>query len=797
MTEAKTMRLLTEQEAADILRGGGSKNATARTVRWLVQRPDAPSRPDLMIDLAQIAEYLRRITREDAPGLRGVARLFDRIVPKGARPRALSSAEREARAKARDSHSDICADLDRAIEGIDWERRARASADLLEFLRVYCTSDDPNDGALLEIPPPDEMQPIVRDIEQAVGDASIPYHIRIARGHGKTAYSKGAALWTLATGRRRYVVVVGSNDTNAANIVEDVFNCLTKSPRFVADFPEVAVPFRKFEGAWQRARMQKYHGQPTNARRSESRIVLPTVADPKTGKPFPASGGILEAVGFNAGARGKAHGILRPDFLILDDLQNDDKAQSDGQVGKMAAKVRKTFMGLAGHRKKIAAIMTSTPIEADDLSETFAADSGWKTKTYPMLKSWPKCHNLDAPAEERKGIRDWWDEYWGVYNAEKAADREPHIAANAFYAAHRAEMDEGAEVLNPQNFDPLTELSGVQHALNILFRDGEDAFMCEYQMRPPRQTLAVEISAKLIMSRVRPGVRPGTIPEGAAFVCAATDINPGYGLTTTLMAFDARMTAFVTHYHVTPVKISERLNDNAFDAKLTAALRAHRDEIAALGVPVETWGIDAGGRQFATVTKFTAAHDGESGVRVVAMLGRAGQNWNPNVRSRIRSERNETILCRDPQRRRWLAWNADSYKERAHRAWGTEVGAYGGLTLFDGGVNHYKFAAQVANERLVSKSKVKTASGVERYAYRWKTKNPHDYGDCVAMCYALAGDAGISGEGAMLHTVSKSVKVGGMAAANPAAPSANLTEAQLVEAQAAPKKKACRIGRAR
>ena len=38
----------------------------------------------------------------------------------------------------------------------------------------------------------------------------------------------------------------------------------------------------------------------------------------------------------------KVKGILRPDFLIFDDLQNDERAQSEGQVAKMAAKISST-----------------------------------------------------------------------------------------------------------------------------------------------------------------------------------------------------------------------------------------------------------------------------------------------------------------------------------------------------------------------------------------------------------------------------------------------------------------------
>lgn len=651
--------------------------------------------------------------------------------------------KREARAKA----TDIGADMEAALAGVDWRRRRRAERDFLCFLTAYCTSEDPNAGAFLEIPPPKEMQPIVRDMEQAIGDASIPYHIRVARGHGKTAYTKGAVLWTAATGRRRYVVAVGANDGNAEAIVEDVFACMTRSPAFVQDFPEIALPFLRLEGAYQRAKTQKCNGKATQPRKAAGMIVLPTVDDPRTGRPFPSSGAILEAVGFNAGARGKAHGIVRPDFIVFDDLQNDDRAQSEGQVGKMAAKIKKTFMGLAGHRRKIAAIMTSTPIEADDLSETFAADPGWKTKTYPMVTAWPKCHDPDAAPEERRGVRDLWADYWDVYQAEKAADREPHVAANAFYRKNRKAMDEGAAVLNPRNFDASTEISSIQHAMNILFRDGADAFMAEYQMRPPRNAFAFELTAKLVLQRVRRGVPPNAPPDGAVLTVAATDVNPGYAITTAVVSFDIQRTALVVAYHATPVKIPERLNDTEFDARLFAALKAHGGEIAALGVRLDRWGIDAGGRQFPTVTRFAAAAEAETGLPALAMLGRAGQNWNPNVRSRIRNEKNATVLCRDPQRRRWLAWNADEYKEAAQRAWATETGAAGGLSLFDGGANHYKFAAQVANEKLKAKTRCRSRDGRDCYAYKWQTRNPHDYGDCVAMCYALAGAEGVTGSG--------------------------------------------------
>ena len=202
---------------------------------------------------------------------------------------------------------------------------------------------------------------------------------------------------------------------------------------------------------------------------------------------------------------------------------------------------------------------------------------------------------------------------------------------------HRKAMDAGAAVLNPQNFDPATEISGIQHAMNILLRDGEATFMSEYQMQPPRNAFAFELTARHILSRVRQGVPPKTIPPTSVLTVAATDINPGYAITTAITTYDIRMTALVTAYHVTRIRIPENLNDTEFNARLFAALKAHASEIVAQGIHIDKWGIDAGGRQFNTVTAFAPTVAAEFGIEAVAMLGRAGQNWNPNVRSRIRA----------------------------------------------------------------------------------------------------------------------------------------------------------------
>ena len=273
-------------------------------------------------------------------------------------------------------------------------------------------------------------------------------------------------------------------------------------------------------------------------------------------------------------------------------------------------------------------------------------------------------------------------------------------------------------------------------------------------MLPVRQAFAFELTDRLVLSRVRRGVNPNTPPEGTVLVAAATDINPGYALSTAVLAFDLQLTALVVAYHVTKIRISDRIPESEFDRRVFEALAAHGREIAALGVKVDRWGVDAGGRQFPSVTRFAAQSAALCNLAATPMLGRAGRNWNPFVRSRIRAPLNDTVQCRDTQGREWLAWDADAYKERAQLAWTAEPGAPGGLSLFDGGANHSRFAIQVANEKLVEKRRIRRPDGMDGCEYKWQTKEPHDYGDCLAMCYALAGAEGITGDGTRAATAS-------------------------------------------
>lgn len=642
--------------------------------------------------------------------------------------------ERHARKKA------LANDIGRLPKVKDPERRERCRGSLSEFMRAYCMGA----GGFLKSEPSARMGEIIAHL-QTVVTVGGREHIRMARAHGKSSFIKAACVFALAYGYRKFIVAVAARSSDAGAMIADIFTLLEEGEAFAADFPEIAVPIRRLGGIMQRAQNQTYRGARTKIAKTAERIVLPSIAGSA------ASGSLLVARGFKGASRGLVRGAMRPDLVLFDDLQDDKAAHNPRTIQEYDELIEKNFLGLGGHDKQIAALMTSTPIAPDDLSELYATKKNWKTFTFAMMITHPDCWGLPG---------DLWQQYFRI-KQDAIHDGEPeHVKANEFYKAHRAAMDAGGEVLNPEFYDHETELSGIQHAMNLRFANGEDSFSAEYQMRPVREHDVYRISAPLIVSRVRRGTAAFTKPEGTVFTACATDLNPSYAFTTAIVCFDKLQTGFVPWYTTftgAPLPIREDMPEQVRAQLIMQALIAHGRQIVALAKQhqfgITQWGIDAGGKQWDVVNNF-ARHDraGNSlskihcGCGCMPMVGRAGLSWNPNVRSRIAPERNNTVVCADqPKGWRWLAFNADAWRETAQKAWLGETGAPGGLSLYDGeGTRHGELAAQIAAEQL--EYKITTQTG--RTDYKWRTiGKKHDYGDAITMCYALAGWYGISAGG--------------------------------------------------
>lgn len=142
--------------------------------------------------------------------------------------------------------------MDAARDCIDLERRAEAEKSLVSWVKTYCV------GLLIDEPPPPKGEQILAEMERALDDVR-PYLIMMGRGNGKTCYTECACVFAMATGRRKFPVVVSANARAAANILADVFRMFQEPDTpFAQDYPDLCVPVLEAKGSFRRK--QTYRG---------------------------------------------------------------------------------------------------------------------------------------------------------------------------------------------------------------------------------------------------------------------------------------------------------------------------------------------------------------------------------------------------------------------------------------------------------------------------------------------------------------------------------------------------------
>ena len=614
------------------------------------------------------------------------------------------------------------------------KRRERCRASLADFAVTYCMGD----GGFLETPPSGRLLDILAQMQRAVtgaGQSPTPFHIRMSRGHGKTSFVKSAIAYALAYGLRRYVVAVSAGTDGASGIIDEIWGLFEQSETLYQDFPELCVPVRLAQGNSNRAKRVAFHGKRTQMRKSAKEIRLPLM----DGKP--ASGAILAARSFLAGTRGLVRNTLRPDLVLFDDVQTDEMADSALQILAAERKIDGAFMGLAGHRKKIAALMTSTPIRPFDLSEVYAEKASWLTFTFPMVAKWPDCWKSDKHF-------DHWGEYFRLKDRDTVSGGDE---AGAYYRANREAMDKGAEVLNADNFDAdAGEASAVQHAFNLYYTNGAEAFAAEYQMQPVRPTSVYELTPSLVRSRLS-RVPAFTVPASFTGVLATVDVMNEAGLRWALTAFGPSNVAAVIAYGRFPASgralFDRTAPQDQQDSAVASALRQLFDQFAAARITssrgaalrIRAVGVDAGYRMRTVIGVCEAEQARKRFERVDAMRGTAWDHFKPVTASG--AERagvklaDEWAYSVQSKYGPFLAFHSDYWAETAQRAWFNEPFLPGSACLFGSDpAAHKVFADEMCADRLAEKDR--TRAGV--FTWKWVTHGANHLGDCMKMAYALA-----------------------------------------------------------
>ncbi|MBR6976444.1 MAG: phage terminase large subunit, partial [Ottowia sp.] len=254
--------------------------------------------------------------------------------------------------------------------------------------------------------------------------------IAAPRGEAKsTKVSLIFVLWALACQRLHYPIIIMDSFEQAAEQLEAIKAELEANPRLRCDFPEMCGQGR----VW------------------------------RAGVIITAHGAKVEVFGAAKKIRGRRHGAHRPDLVILDDIENDERVQTPEQRDKLQRFVMAGALNLGGPDDRMHAIMVGTVLHYDSVLARMLRHPLWNRRTFRAITAWP--HRMDL-----------WDEFErrllsGSSPAEGLQD------AMQFYEARREEMDAGAEVSWPA-LRPLAQLM-VRRA-----QGGHAAFASEQQNDP-------------------------------------------------------------------------------------------------------------------------------------------------------------------------------------------------------------------------------------------------------------------------------------------------------------------------
>lgn len=696
--EAVVGRALTPEEIAAF-----RKTATARRLRRAAEKQE---------------EARKRRIEQEKREKENLARLLEGthpIAPRG----PLSDAERQRR------HRSAGRELAEIPRVRHRRVRAKCKMKLLDFGLMYCMDEYEGMKPLLKRPPSPRMVKFINALEDKILRGGLK-HVRWPRGKGKSTWVKIAILWAALYGHIFFSVVVEKTKGMAQMVVDEIWKRVYLSPRISVDFPEFAVAMKDVELTPQRMRSQTYHGKPTYMKMDVSRFhyyKLPTLDG------FPNTGAIIAYRGADQALRGINIESARPDFFFLDDPQSDEDAKNPATVDKIEKNITGAVLGSGEINERISAVMASTAIEPDDVSERFAdphRHPEWETDTEKLVVSF--------------GPKEPMSKYLKFAEIDEAQ-------AHEYFVAHRAELEDGVEMMDANDFDPSRECSAYEHALYLLHTMKSASFFAEYQMTPTRVQGIYKISPKAVRERVN-GVPFGVVPHQCdQGVLAFCDVNAVAGLRWEICAFGKGRVAATLAYGQYPAEgrrlYPEGIPESAIPNYLAPAIVEVANAVMGielkdeLGQPVKVRGICFdGGWQTECVA--TAVEGLKSrGITAVWSKGYSSRDYSRYHHESVAIGKIEGLKAAEEchtwttANGTYLAFNSDYWKEVSQTSYLAAPLEPSSSSFYgDDPVVHFQFAQEVCNEEL----QMKESSTKYGHIYRWKKEKtkPNHYGDVHA-----------------------------------------------------------------
>lgn len=709
---------------------------------------------------------------------------------------------------------------------INWKRRLSTVKNLKKFCEIYLPAVfDLAWGA-------DHLRCIKKIKDTILGGGQ--FALAMPRGGGKTALCRGGILWASVHGHRRFLFFLSATSDDALQTLELIKGYWYRSAKLQQDFPEIAHAFGRLNNQSQKAKGQTFDGENTHVEWGAASIRYPCLLLSKeTAEPYlkkcpdfltwlpqykkylpKSSGTILITSGIDGAIRGKAriHPItleqMRPDLILLDDIQSDLRAESPASVAKIIRRIEGTIEGLAGPGKSCAKLMPCTVTCPDDLSDTFLNQDRmpqWGGERCSMVTNWPKGITDQEITNETKAGK-LWNEYAEV-RVKSFKLYKDNRRGTKLYEENRRAMDRGFRVSWDDRYERGKEISPQQCAMNLRLKY-PDGFLSEYQNQPraiDADQMAFVLRPSQLAERTT-ATRRREIPAECQNVTAFIDVQNEilmYTVLATSPDFSGVFCDYGTWPHVSNVYFQRRETENwskltkaFFDKypeqrknalriggriraplkdKIYFALGEACDYIFNLplirtdGTPatIDRLGIDFGwGKVTSTIKRFCREYGKNN---VIPYFGhpmlpthkqfedyeRLGKYRSWTFEDSINPQIAECkwVFKPEPSGQRVMMADVNRLKSFLHSRLSAPMGTSGAITLFAGEpLEHQMFTQHVCNSEYPTMAE---GRGLRKEIWLERAGRPdNDYFDCAVGCCALAGMLGT----AVTTTRTKTIK---------------------------------------
>jgi len=457
------------------------------------------------------------------------------------RPAKMNYAEaRRRQAQRNRAATKASQDIFPVPEVADYERRQACAESFRLFCETYFAA------AFHRAWSNDHLRVIGR-IEKAVREGGL-FAFAMPRGSGKTTLARCSALWAVLYGYRPFVCLIGAADDRAKELLIPIKKHVLENTLLAADFPEAVYPLGCLENSSKRQLQQHISGRLTHVHWGQDKLVFPTIEGehlPMTLRRdgyenSPSGGSIITTTSLDANMRGQQHtrvdgSIIRPSLVLLDDPQTRQSAASPTQTKRRTELLNGDVLGMAGPGEQISAVLTCTKIYDGDLADKILdreKNPEWDSECTKLVYAFPANEKL-------------WDEY------RRLRGFDGHAAATEFYCRRREDIDAGAVIAWPERFDAKTEISAIQHAVNLKLKVGPEAFASEYQNEPVLQQISDDVlTPEQVMDKVN-GYRRGEAPLAATKLTMFVDVHDRL-LFFCVCAWEENFTGYVIDYGTFP-----------------------------------------------------------------------------------------------------------------------------------------------------------------------------------------------------------------------------------------------------